>query len=79
MRFGAGSNESSRASLTYGFRDCRRALGELERAAVDYVHRLDEREEGGTPAIMGDLRAGVQALKDAIAANPGAVRAAVGR
>ena len=29
-----------------------------ERGAVDYAHRLDEREEGGTPAIMGDLRAG---------------------
>lgn len=26
---------------------------------VDYVSRLDEREEGGTPAIMGDLRAGI--------------------
>jgi selenocysteine lyase/cysteine desulfurase len=26
---------------------------------VDYVGRLDEREEGGTPAIMGDIRAGI--------------------
>jgi hypothetical protein len=32
------------------------------RSAVDYVHRLDEREEGGTPAIMGDLRAGAAFL-----------------
>ncbi len=30
--------------------------------AVDYVSRLDEREEGGTPAILGDLRAGVAFL-----------------
>jgi len=29
---------------------------------VDYVARLHEREEGGTPAIMGDLRAGVAFL-----------------
>jgi selenocysteine lyase/cysteine desulfurase len=34
----------------------------FERLAVDYVQRLDEREEGGTPAIMGDLRAGVAFL-----------------
>lgn len=26
---------------------------------VDYVQRLDEREEGGTPAILSDLRAGI--------------------
>jgi hypothetical protein len=26
--------------------------------SVDYVARLDEREEGGTPAIMSDIRAG---------------------
>lgn len=39
----------------------------FERVAVDYVERLDEREEGGTPAIMGDLRAGVAFLvKEAI-------------
>jgi selenocysteine lyase/cysteine desulfurase len=31
-------------------------------ADVDYVARLDEREEGGTPAIVGDLRAGVSFL-----------------
>ena len=32
---------------------------------VDYVHRLSEREEGGTPDILGDLRAGIAfALKD---------------
>lgn len=29
---------------------------------VDYVAHLHEREEGGTPAIMGDLRAGVAFL-----------------
>jgi selenocysteine lyase/cysteine desulfurase len=29
---------------------------------VDYVARLHEREEGGTPAILGDLRAGVAFL-----------------
>lgn len=28
------------------------------RDAIDYVARLDEREEGGTPAIIGDVRAG---------------------
>jgi selenocysteine lyase/cysteine desulfurase len=27
--------------------------------AIDYVRRLDEREEGGTPAILSDIRAGV--------------------
>ena len=27
--------------------------------SVDYVGRLDEREEGGTPAILGDIRAGI--------------------
>ncbi|MBI5533270.1 MAG: aminotransferase class V-fold PLP-dependent enzyme [Deltaproteobacteria bacterium] len=30
-----------------------------DRSSVDYVRRLDEREEGGTPAIMGDIRVGV--------------------
>jgi selenocysteine lyase/cysteine desulfurase len=30
----------------------------FERVSVDYCQRLDEREEGGTPAIMSDLRAG---------------------
>jgi len=34
----------------------------FDRVSVDYVRRLDEREEGGTPAIMGDLRAGVAFL-----------------
>ncbi len=29
-----------------------------ERGAIDYVARLDEREEGGTPSILGDVRAG---------------------
>jgi len=29
------------------------------RASVDYTRRLDEREEGGTPAILSDLRAGI--------------------
>ena len=30
-----------------------------DRHSVDYVRRLDEREEGGTPSILGDLRAGI--------------------
>ncbi|HLL54234.1 MAG TPA: aminotransferase class V-fold PLP-dependent enzyme [Myxococcaceae bacterium] len=34
-------------------------VGGVRRGAVDYVHRLEEREEGGTPNIMGDLRAGI--------------------
>ena len=34
----------------------------VESASVDYVHRLDEREEAGTPAILGDIRAGVAFL-----------------
>jgi selenocysteine lyase/cysteine desulfurase len=29
---------------------------------IDYVHRLDEREEGGTPGINADLRAGTAFL-----------------
>ncbi len=32
------------------------------RDAVDYVERLDEREEGGTPGIMSDVRTGVSFL-----------------
>lgn len=32
------------------------------RDAIDYVSRLDEREEGGTPAIIGDVRAGTAFL-----------------
>jgi hypothetical protein len=36
---------------------------------VDYVHRLSEREEGGTPDILGDVRAGIAfALKDQVGA-----------
>src|SRR5215470_9159156 len=34
----------------------------FDRLSVDYVHRTDEREEGGTPAILGDLRAGAAFL-----------------
>lgn len=33
-----------------------------ERADIDYVRKLDEREEGGTPAIIGDVRAGTAFL-----------------
>ncbi len=33
-----------------------------DREAIDYVRRLDEREEGGTPSIMGDVRAGAAFL-----------------
>ncbi len=32
------------------------------RDAIDYTDRLDEREEGGTPAIMSDVRAGTAFL-----------------
>jgi selenocysteine lyase/cysteine desulfurase len=32
------------------------------RDAIDYVTRLDEREEGGTPNIIGDVRAGTAFL-----------------
>jgi selenocysteine lyase/cysteine desulfurase len=36
---------------------------------VDYVHKLTEREEGGTPDILGDVRAGLAfALKDHVGA-----------
>src|SRR5215472_12079355 len=34
----------------------------FDRLSVDYVQRIDEREEGGTPAILGDLRAGAAFL-----------------
>ena len=34
----------------------------VSHASVDYATRLDEREEGGTPAIVGDLRTGVAFL-----------------
>ena len=37
-------------------------VGGVERAAIDYTRRLEEREEGGTPAIVGDVRAGVAFL-----------------
>jgi selenocysteine lyase/cysteine desulfurase len=37
-------------------------VAEASLDAVDYVHRFDEREEGGTPSILGDLRAGVAFL-----------------
>jgi selenocysteine lyase/cysteine desulfurase len=37
---------------------------------VDYVHRLSEREEGGTPDILGDIRAGIAfVLKDHVGAE----------
>lgn len=40
------------------------------RDAVDYVSSLEEREEGGTPAIVGDLRAGAAFLvKDMLGAE----------
>lgn len=34
----------------------------FDRFSIDYAHRLEEREEGGTPAIIGDIRAGVAFL-----------------
>lgn len=34
----------------------------FDRVSVDYTRRLDEREEGGTPSIVGDLRAGIAFL-----------------
>ncbi len=34
-------------------------VSSFDRMSVDYVGRLDEREEGGTPAILGDVRAGI--------------------
>jgi hypothetical protein len=36
------------------------------REDVDYVERLAEREEGGTPAILGDIRAGLAFLVKAM-------------
>lgn len=41
--------------------------------AVDYTRRLAEREEGGTPAIIGDLRAGLAFLVKELA-GPAAIR-----
>jgi len=37
-------------------------VGAAQRAAVDYSARIEEREEGGTPAIVGDIRAGIAFL-----------------
>lgn len=37
-------------------------VGAVDYETVDYVRRLDHREEAGTPAIHGDLRAGVAFL-----------------
>ena len=34
-------------------------VASFDPVSVDYVARLDEREEGGTPAILGDVRAGI--------------------
>ncbi len=34
----------------------------FDKESVDYSRRLDEREEGGTPSIVGDLRAGIAFL-----------------
>jgi selenocysteine lyase/cysteine desulfurase len=34
----------------------------FEKVSVDYARRLDEREEGGTPAIVSDIRAGLAFL-----------------
>lgn len=42
----------------------------FEHHRVDYTHKLDEREESGTPAIVSDLRAGVAFLvKEMVGAN----------
>jgi selenocysteine lyase/cysteine desulfurase len=44
-------------------------VGAPDRASIDYSPRLEEREEGGTPAIVGDIRAGIAFLvKDMIGA-----------
>jgi selenocysteine lyase/cysteine desulfurase len=37
-------------------------VGGVDRASIDYSRRIEEREEGGTPAIVGDVRAGVAFL-----------------
>ncbi|MDE0895095.1 MAG: aminotransferase class V-fold PLP-dependent enzyme [Planctomycetota bacterium] len=45
-------------------------VGAVSYESVDYVRHLDEREEGGTPSIMGDLRAGTAFLvKDMVGAQ----------
>src|SRR5579859_2341654 len=42
-------------------------VGGVGRLQIDYTTHLDEREEGGTPSIIGDLRAGVAfLLKDMV-------------
>jgi selenocysteine lyase/cysteine desulfurase len=46
----------------------------FDRQSVDYVHKLDEREEGGTPAIDSDLRAGIAFLVKEMM-QPAALRA----
>lgn len=44
----------------------------------DYVTRLEQREEGGTPNVLGDIRAGLAVLvKDALAAEMGPRNAAL--
>jgi hypothetical protein len=41
-----------------------------QRLSVDYTRHLEEREEGGTPAILGDIRAGIAFLvKDMVGAE----------
>jgi selenocysteine lyase/cysteine desulfurase len=37
-------------------------VGGIDRGAIDYTKRIEDREEGGTPAIVGDIRAGVAFL-----------------
>ncbi len=37
-------------------------VGGIDRGSIDYTRRLEDREEGGTPAIVGDIRAGVAFL-----------------
>jgi len=37
-------------------------VASFEAVSIDYAQRLDEREEGGTPAILGDIRAGTAFL-----------------
>lgn len=45
-------------------------VGAPDRASIDYLARPEEREEGGTPAIVGDIRAGIAFLvKDKIGAD----------
>jgi selenocysteine lyase/cysteine desulfurase len=41
-------------------------VGAVDFETIDYVERLDEREEGGTPAISADLRAGTAFLVKAM-------------